>query len=68
MLQRSKLINSRNEWRTKATQRANELREHRKTDKRLRAQIIELKRQIKELQQVADDNKKNSAEYAVVDH
>lgn len=58
MLQRSKLLNSRNDWRNKAVQRANELREHRKTDKRLRAQIIDLKQQLKELQQVVDTYKK----------
>jgi len=60
MLQRSKLINSRDDWRNKAIQRANELREHRKADKRLRTQIIRLKHELKELQQAADTYKKNS--------
>lgn len=64
MLQQSKLINSRNEWRTKAVQRAGELREYRKTEKRLRAQIIKLKQQLKGQQQAEDSYKKNSAEYA----
>lgn len=58
MLQRSKLINSRDDWRNKAIQRANELREHRKADKRLRTQIIRLKHELKELQQAADTYKK----------
>jgi hypothetical protein len=64
MLQRSKLINSRDDWRNKAIQRANELREHRKADKRLRTQIIRLKHELKELQQAADTNKKNSIDRA----
>jgi len=64
MLQRSKLINSRDDWRNKAIQRANELREHRKADKRLRTQIIRLKHELKELQQAADTYKKNSIDRA----
>lgn len=64
MLQRSKLINSRDDWRNKAIQRANELREHRKADKRLRAQILRLKHELKELQSAANPYKKNSTDRA----
>ena len=40
----SKLLNSRDEWRNKATERAAELREFRKTQKRHLEKIAELKR------------------------
>lgn len=60
MPQLSKLIRSRNDWRTKAVQRANELREHRKTHKRNRAHIVELKQQLDTLQQAAEADKKNA--------
>ena len=58
MPQLSKLIRSRDDWRTKAVQRANELREYRKTHKRNRAHIAELKQQIDALQQIAEAKKK----------
>jgi len=60
MPQLSKLIRSRDDWRTKAVQRADEIREHRKTHKRNREQIAEIKRLLNELQQAAEDNKKNT--------
>jgi hypothetical protein len=60
MPQLSKLIRSRNDWKTKAVQRANEIREHRKTIKRHQAQIAAFKRQLNALQQAAEDNKKNT--------
>jgi hypothetical protein len=60
MPQLSKLIRSRDDWRTKAVQRANELREHRKTHKRNRAHIAELKQQLDTLQQAAEADKKNA--------
>jgi hypothetical protein len=59
MPQLSKLIRSRDDWRTKAVRRADEIREHRKTHKRNQEQLAELKRQLKYLQQAAEDNKKN---------
>jgi len=59
MPQLSKLIRSRDDWRTKAVQRANELREHRKTHKRNRAHIAELKQQLDALQQAAEADKKS---------
>jgi len=43
MLQQSKLIRSRNEWKDKAVQRANEIRELKKARKRLKEKIAELK-------------------------
>ena len=49
MLQMSKILCSRNEWKDKAIQRASELREQRKTQRRHLSKIVELKAQIKEL-------------------
>jgi uncharacterized coiled-coil DUF342 family protein len=60
MPQLSKLIRSRDDWKTKAVQRADESREHRKTIKRYQEQIAEIKRQLNALQQAAEDNKKNT--------
>jgi len=60
MPQLSKLKRSRDDWRTKAVRRADEIREHRKTHKRHQEQIAEIKRQLNELQQAAEDNKKNT--------
>jgi uncharacterized coiled-coil DUF342 family protein len=51
MLQMSKLVQSRNAWRNKANKRADEIREHRKSNKRHRETIAELKLQVKELEQ-----------------
>lgn len=44
MLQLSKILNSRDEWKNKATERAAELRELRKTQQRHLNKIAELKR------------------------
>jgi hypothetical protein len=60
MPQLSKLIRSRDDWKTKAVRRANEIRDHRKTIKRDQEQIAEIKSQIIALQQAAEDNKKNT--------
>ena len=60
MPQLSKLIRSRDDWKTKAVQRANEIREHRKTIKRRQEQIAEIKSHLNALQQTAADNKKNT--------
>jgi hypothetical protein len=60
MPQLSKLIRSRDDWKTKAVRRANEIREHRKTIKRYQEQIAEIKSQIIALQHAAEDNKKNT--------
>jgi uncharacterized coiled-coil DUF342 family protein len=58
MPQMSKLVQSRNEWRNKANKRADEIREHRKTNKRYQETIAELKLQVKELEQKPEAAKK----------
>jgi len=60
MLQQSKLIRSRDEWKTKAVQRATEIREHRKAEKRSKEKIAELCKQIGELSLALEDANKNS--------
>jgi DNA-binding transcriptional regulator YhcF (GntR family) len=60
MLQQSKLIRSRDEWKTKAVQRATEIRERRKAEKRSKEKIAELCKQIGELSLALEDAKKNS--------
>jgi len=57
MLQQSKLLNSRDEWKNKATERAAELRELRKTQKRHLAKIAELKRNNGQLELLVEDKK-----------
>ena len=56
MLQRSKLIRSRDEWRKKAVKRAEQVREFKKATRRYQSRIAELKTQIIELEEA---NKKN---------
>jgi len=58
MLQYSKLVNSRNEWRKKATERGTEIREFRKIQKRHREKIAELKQCNNNLQQTIKTKKK----------
>ena len=58
MLQYSKLLRSRDEWRKKATGRGTEALEFRKTQKRHRAKIGALKRRNHELEKLIA-NKKN---------
>ncbi len=58
MLQRSKVIQSRDEWKGKAVQRATEIREQRKNVKRYQEKIAELKTQFKELEQAYSTDKK----------
>lgn len=60
MPQISKVIQSRDEWKEKAVQRANELREFRKTKKRHLTAIAELKSQMSMLEQVNEDKKNSS--------
>jgi len=60
MPQLSKLVRSRDEWRTKAVQRASENREFKKADKRNRQRIAVLEKQNAELSQVVDNLKKTS--------
>ena len=59
MPQTSKIIQSREEWKNKAIQRANENREHRKNQKRHLEKIAHLKEQIIALEQASDEVKKN---------
>ena len=59
MLQMSKILRSRNEWKDKAIQRAYELREQKKTQKRHLSKIAELKAQIKELETQVIEKKQN---------
>jgi hypothetical protein len=61
MPQRSKLIRSREEWKKKAVSRADELRDRRKAEKRLRGRIAELDRQVEELKQAAEEKKSGTA-------
>ena len=58
MPQLSKLVRSRDEWRTKAVLRASENREFRKADKRNRERIGVLEKQNAELSQFVE-NKRN---------
>ncbi len=57
MLQFSKVIRSRNEWKRKAGQRANDIRENRKVKKRYQEKITELKAQLSILEQAIEDKK-----------
>jgi hypothetical protein len=50
MLQLSKVLRGREEWKAKALQRADELREHRKAQARYRRRISELTLRIKQLE------------------
>ena len=52
---------SRDNWKRKATLRAEQLREHRKLQKRQRMKIDTLKQELSVLRNEAKDNKKNTA-------
>lgn len=60
MLQMSKILRSRADWRDKATQRANELREQRKAQKRYLAKIAELQAQLNALETRESEKKDNT--------
>lgn len=60
MLQQSKLLQSRNEWKFKAVQRANEIRERKKIEKRNKETISELKKTNDELNKIIEDSKKST--------
>ena len=51
MLQLSKILHTRSEWKRKAIERAAEIREFRKDKRRHQQKIAQLKAQIKELTQ-----------------
>jgi len=57
MLQISKILNSRDEWKNKATGRAAELREFRKTQQRHLEKIADLKRQNCQLELLLEEKK-----------
>jgi len=59
MLQNSKILKSRNEWREKAINRAAENREHKKTNNRHKQKISQLKKEIIELKQRISNKKKS---------
>ena len=59
MLQPSKILRSRDEWREKAIERADEIREYRKSENRHQKTIGELKQSVKNLQQELEDKKKD---------
>ena len=58
MLQPSKILRSRDEWREKAIERADEIREYRKSENRHQKTIGELKHTVNDLQQELEDKKK----------
>ena len=60
MPQLSKLLQSREDWRSKAIHRATENRENRKQTAFHRQQISELKAQVKELERAIGDKKTES--------
>jgi hypothetical protein len=60
MLQHSKIVRSRDEWKRKAVQRADENRENRKTQKRYQQKITQLKAEISALEQAPELKKTNS--------
>jgi hypothetical protein len=57
MLQYSKVVKSRDEWKNKAVQRAGDIREHRKAKKRYLETIVKLKEQIILMEQVSGGKK-----------
>ncbi len=58
MLQRSKIIRSRDEWKTKAVQRAEKLREQRKTLRRYQQKLVQLKAELSALETSTEVEKK----------
>jgi hypothetical protein len=60
LLQQSKILRSLKGWREKAIERADEIREYRKMEKRHQKTIGELKQTIKNLQQELEDKKKRN--------
>ena len=61
MHQRSKLIRSRDQWKNKAVSRADKIRACRKTEKRLRGTIAELKRRVEGLEQASGGGQERPA-------
>lgn len=63
MVQRSKLLRSRDEWKSKAIKRGYEVREHRKTQKRYQEKIAELKIQLQVMEQTKEDKKNTDSKH-----
>ena len=57
MLQMSKIIAGRDEWKRKATERATEIRQLKRTRKRHEQKIAHLKREVQRLERVAGEKK-----------
>ena len=57
MPQTSKILKGRDDWKVKAVERANDIREHRKTNKRHLTKIAELKRQLCQSTLVIEEKK-----------
>ena len=57
MLQHSKLLHSRNAWRRKAVDRAEQLREKRKAHRRARQRIEKLQAEVKALEREVEEKK-----------
>ena len=57
MLQYSKVVKSRDDWKNKAIQRADDIREHRKARKRHLETIAELREKILSMEQTSEDKK-----------
>ncbi|MDM8561067.1 hypothetical protein [Candidatus Parabeggiatoa sp. HSG14] len=57
MLQNSKIIKSRNDWRRKAVQRAEKIREYKKSQKRQQEKIAKLQERITTLEQRTEEKK-----------
>jgi uncharacterized coiled-coil DUF342 family protein len=60
MLQHSKIVRSRDDWKRKAVQRAEKIRENRKTERRYQQKIAQMKAEISALEQAAEGKKTNS--------
>ena len=58
MLQHSKILKSRDEWKDKAVRRANELRERRKAEKKNKEAISELTKENAKLTRLIEGTKK----------
>jgi uncharacterized coiled-coil DUF342 family protein len=60
MLQHSKIVRSRDDWKRKAVQRAENIREARKTERRYQQKIAQLKAEISALEQAVAGKKTSS--------
>ena len=61
MLQHSKIVRSLDDWKRKAVERAEKVREHKKTEKRHRQQIAQMKACISTLEQAIGEKKRTQS-------